>query len=153
MPECVFKLGDRLSKKKRRNSVRRAICNATRGIDAGRGVIRHRGVSDDSDGARPLWRSHSARTEMFFADARSPWIFTCTASLGAVEKPLDWSSWISFQKRKWICDQPQRKRVVLHSIPWFNPDSKQSPMIWLVWSLTAIRPKANTPCFATLIAP
>jgi len=44
------------------------MCNATRGIDAGRGVIRHRGVSDGSDGARPLWRSHSARTEMFFAD-------------------------------------------------------------------------------------
>jgi len=26
------------------------------------------GVSDGSDGARPLWRSHSARTEMIFAD-------------------------------------------------------------------------------------
>ena len=25
-------------------------------------------ISDGSDGARPLWRSHSARTEMFFAD-------------------------------------------------------------------------------------
>ena len=44
------------------------MCNVTRGIDAGCGVIRHRGVSDGSDGARPLWRSHSARTEMFFAD-------------------------------------------------------------------------------------
>jgi len=31
-----------------------AICNATRGIDAGRGVIRHWGVSHGSDGARPL---------------------------------------------------------------------------------------------------
>ena len=69
-PECLFKLGDRQSKKKRRNSDRRARCNTTRGIDAGRGVIRHRGVSDGSDGARPLWRSHSARTEMFFADER-----------------------------------------------------------------------------------
>jgi len=38
----------------RRNGDRRAICNSTPGIDAGRGVIRHRGVSDGSDGARPL---------------------------------------------------------------------------------------------------
>ena len=55
-------------RKKRRNCDRRAMRNATRGIDTGRGVILHRGVSDGSDGARPLWRSHSARTEMFFAD-------------------------------------------------------------------------------------
>jgi len=68
-PECLFKLGDRLSEKKRQSSVRRAICNATRGIDAGRGVIRHHGVSDGSDWARALWRSHSAQTEMFCADA------------------------------------------------------------------------------------
>jgi len=40
-----------------------------RDLDSGRGAIRHRGVSDGSDGARPLWRSHSARTEMIFADA------------------------------------------------------------------------------------
>ena len=44
------------------------MCNAKRGIDVGRRDIRHRGVSDGSDGARPLWRNHSARTEMFFAD-------------------------------------------------------------------------------------
>ena len=56
-------------RKKQWNCDQRAMCNATRGIDAGRGVICHRGVSDGSDGARPLWRSHSARTEMFFADA------------------------------------------------------------------------------------
>jgi hypothetical protein len=68
-PECLFKIGDRQSEKKQRNGDRRAICNSTRGIDAGRGVIRHRGVSDGSDGARPLWRSQSAQTEMFFADA------------------------------------------------------------------------------------
>jgi len=67
-PECLFKIGDRESEKKLRNCNGRAICNATRGIDAGRGVIRHRGVPDGSDGARPLWRSHSARTDMFFAD-------------------------------------------------------------------------------------
>jgi hypothetical protein len=45
-----------------------AICNMTRGIDAGHGVIRHWGVSVGSDGVPPLGRSHSARTEMFFAD-------------------------------------------------------------------------------------
>jgi len=38
------------------------------GLDARRGVIRQRGVSDNSDGACPLWRSQSARTEMFLAD-------------------------------------------------------------------------------------
>ena len=32
----------------------KAICNATRGIDSGHGVIRHRGVSDSSDRAHPL---------------------------------------------------------------------------------------------------
>jgi len=72
--ECVFRI-DRQSEKKRRNGDRRAICYATLGVDAWRGVIRHRGVSDHSDGGRPLWRSHSARTEMFFADgALGTWI-------------------------------------------------------------------------------
>jgi len=33
------------------------------------GVICHQGVSDGSDGARPLRLSHSAWTEIFFADA------------------------------------------------------------------------------------
>jgi len=65
--ECVFRL-DWQSEKKRQNGDQRAICYATRGIDPGGGVIRPRGVSDGSDGARPLWRSHPARTEMFFAD-------------------------------------------------------------------------------------
>jgi len=68
-PEWLFKIGDRQSKKKRWNGDRRAICDATRGLDAGRGVIRQWGVSDGSDRARPLWQSHSARTEIFFADA------------------------------------------------------------------------------------
>jgi hypothetical protein len=36
------------------NGDQRAICNKTRGIDAGSGVIRPWGVSGDSDGARPL---------------------------------------------------------------------------------------------------
>jgi len=51
--EYVFRI-DRQSEKKWRNGDRRAICNATRGIDAGRGVIRHRGVSDGTEGVRPL---------------------------------------------------------------------------------------------------
>jgi hypothetical protein len=68
-PECSFKIGDQQSEKKRWSSDRRAICNATRGIKAAHGVIRHRGVSDGSDGARLLWQSHSAQTELFFADA------------------------------------------------------------------------------------
>jgi len=68
--ECGFRI-DRKSEKKRWNGDRRVICNATRGIDAGRRVICHRGVSDGSDGARPLWRSHSARTEMYCADVDS----------------------------------------------------------------------------------
>jgi len=66
--ECLFKIWDRWSEKKHRNGDRRAVCNATRGIDDGRGVICHRGVSDGSDGVSPLWWSHSAQTEMFFAD-------------------------------------------------------------------------------------
>jgi len=68
-PECLFKRGDQQREKTRQNSDRRAIRNAMRGIDAARSVIRHRGVPERSDGARPLWRSHSARTEMFSADA------------------------------------------------------------------------------------
>jgi len=51
--ECVFRI-NRQSEKKRRNSDRRAICNATRGGDAGHGVNRHRGVSDGSAGVCPL---------------------------------------------------------------------------------------------------
>jgi len=67
-PECLFKIGDQQSEKKQRNGDRRAICNATSGIDGGHAVIRHRGVSDGSDRVRPLWRSYSARTEIFLAD-------------------------------------------------------------------------------------
>ena len=62
--KCSFRI-DWQSEKKRRNSDCWVICKATRGIDAGRGVIRHRGVSDGSDGWCPLWRSYSAQTEMF----------------------------------------------------------------------------------------
>jgi len=69
-PGCVFKIRDWQSEKKWQNGDRRAICNATRCIDARRRVHRHQGVSNGSDGARPLWRSHSARTEMFFADGK-----------------------------------------------------------------------------------
>ena len=76
-PECLFTIGDRQSEKEWRNSDRRAICNATRGIDTGRWQIRLRGVSDGSDRARPLWRSHSARTEMFFPDVGHSGQFSC----------------------------------------------------------------------------
>jgi len=37
-------------------------------FDAGSGVIRHQGVSDSSNGARPLRLSHSAGKEYIFAD-------------------------------------------------------------------------------------
>jgi len=70
-PECSFEIGDRQSEKKWWNRDRRAICNAMRGIEAGRRVICHWGVSNGSDGVRPLWPSQSARTEMFFADVSS----------------------------------------------------------------------------------
>ena len=40
--------------KNQRHCDLRVICNAMRGIDSGRGVIRHLGVPDGSDGARPL---------------------------------------------------------------------------------------------------
>jgi len=70
MPECWLKIRDQQSEKKRRNRARKAICNATHGIGAGRGVIRHRGVSGGSDRAHPVWRSHSARTELFLADVK-----------------------------------------------------------------------------------
>ena len=72
-PECLFTIGDRQSEKKQRNSDWRAICNVMRGIDAGRGVIRHLVVADGANGARPLWRSQYTRTEMFFVDGYSQW--------------------------------------------------------------------------------
>jgi len=71
MPECLFQIGDRQSEKKWGNGDRWAICNAMVGIDAGRGVIRHWGVSDGSARARPLRRSHSARTNRLSADVPS----------------------------------------------------------------------------------
>jgi hypothetical protein len=74
-PECSFKIGDRQSEKKWWNCDGRVICNATCGIGAGRGVSRHRDVSDHSDRLRSLWRSHSARTELFFADAPDNYMF------------------------------------------------------------------------------
>ena len=82
IPEWSFKIGDRQNAKRQWNRDRRAIYNATRCIDAGCGVIRHRSVSDGSDGARPLWRSHSARTEYFSADVQcllrtNCWVTSC----------------------------------------------------------------------------
>jgi len=56
--QSVFlKIQDRQRVKKRQNS------------DCRVRIICHRGIADGSDGARALWHSHSARTEMFFADA------------------------------------------------------------------------------------
>ena len=86
-PECSFKIGDRQSEKKRWNSDRRAICNVMRGIEAGCGAIHHRVVSDSSEGAHPLWRSHSAQTEIFFADVSLPTgecreLTTCSCEVG-----------------------------------------------------------------------
>jgi len=69
MIECVFRI-DQQSEKKRRNGDQRVIRNMTHGIHAGRRVIHHWGVSEGSDGARPLSRSHSAQTEMFSVDAQ-----------------------------------------------------------------------------------
>jgi len=65
-PECLFEIGDWQREKKRWNGDRRAICDATSCHYARRRVICHQGVSDSSAGERPLWRSHSAWTEMFF---------------------------------------------------------------------------------------
>jgi len=89
-PQCSFKIGVQQSAKKHWNRDRRVICNATGGIEAGRRVIRYRGVSDGSDGGHPLWRSHSARTDIFFADVtrllRSFWWipFECRERCGGV---------------------------------------------------------------------
>ena len=68
MPQCSFTREYWQSKKNWRNCDGSVICNVMRGIGTGRRVICHWGLSDSSDGARPLWRSHSAQTEMFFAD-------------------------------------------------------------------------------------
>jgi len=68
VPEWSFKIGDWQNAKRQWNCDQRVIYNTTRCIDAGHWVIRRQGVSDRCDGARPLWRSHSARTEYFFAD-------------------------------------------------------------------------------------
>jgi len=82
-PECLFKIGDRQSEKKRRIPDRRAICNATCGFEAGGGDICHRGVSDRSDGARPLWWSHPTRMEIFFADVPLS-VFPIIVSMGGL---------------------------------------------------------------------
>jgi hypothetical protein len=70
-PECSFQIGDRQSEKKRLNCDGGAICNATRGIGAGRGVSHHRHFPDGSDGPCPLGRSHSGQTDFIFADTAS----------------------------------------------------------------------------------
>jgi hypothetical protein len=68
MPGWSFKIGGRQNEKIRGNSAQRAICNATRWIDVGRRVLCHWGIFDRSDRVHPLWWSHSAQTELYFAD-------------------------------------------------------------------------------------
>jgi len=53
------------------------VANTMRGIEARRGVIGHRGVSDGSDGTRPLWWSDPARTEFFFANVIDSYCKVC----------------------------------------------------------------------------
>jgi hypothetical protein len=82
LPECMFKIGDRQSEEKRGNGDRRALCSATRSLDAGCGVIRNRGVWR-------LWRSASTLTQPFRPDGnvfcwwrqyyKHTYCFTCTS--------------------------------------------------------------------------
>jgi hypothetical protein len=65
----------------------RGLCNTTRGIEAGRAVIRHRGVSDSSDGACHLCWSHSARMEIFFANVQMNSFVLCQ-SRGRWHNPM-----------------------------------------------------------------
>jgi len=102
MPQCVFTIGYRQSEQKRRNRDWRAICTATRCIGAGRRVVCHRGVSDGSDRVRPLWWSHSARTEMFFAHVWSPLAGLAAAGgVGWLGDGWPLASVAAF--RRWIC--------------------------------------------------
>jgi len=106
LPEWRFKIGDRQNVKKPWNSDQRAILNATGWIDAGRGVIRHRGVSDGSDRARPLWRSHSARTEIFFADVlpTDGWFTLSCRSVGHLFQTITLALWLTVAiGRNWFC--------------------------------------------------
>ena len=74
-PEWSFTIGDRQNENEWWNREQRAIWNATCWIDARRRVIHHQADSDGSDGVRPLWQSHSARTKMCFADVLSGLLF------------------------------------------------------------------------------
>jgi len=102
-PECLFKIGDRQGEKKWWNGDWWAICNAMRGIDTWRRVIRHRGVSDGLDRARPLWRSHSAWTEMCSADVLimriHPWV--------AEESKALWLP-VTLHNRRWMDNRQVR---------------------------------------------
>jgi len=80
MLEWSFKIWDRQNEKKWWNSDRRVICNAMHCIDAGCGVICHRGVSDSSEEARPLRQSHFAWMQYSFADGL-PNESTCSRSV------------------------------------------------------------------------
>jgi len=87
-PECSFKIGDRQREKKRWNRDERAICNVTHRICAGCRVSRPRDVSDGSDWPCSLWPSHSAWTEMFFADVVRRWMSPTTSNASVY-----WDRW------------------------------------------------------------
>jgi hypothetical protein len=90
-PDCPSKIVDPQSEKKWWICDERAICNAMRGIDARHRVSRHRYVSDGSDRPHPLWRSHSAQMELFFADVPSSWHTTGFQKTDALVRGMVWN--------------------------------------------------------------
>ena len=66
MQESRFKIGDRQNEKKQSKSDQMVLWKAMRWNDAGRWIIRHAGVSEDSDAACRFRQSHSAWTDKLF---------------------------------------------------------------------------------------
>jgi len=128
-PQCSFAILCRQSEKNQQNCDCRAICNATCGIGAGRRGICHRGVSDSSDLARPLWSSHSARTEMFFADAgRCKFVLPTLGVVTNIEGSCaSWScscpsvhSSLSISAYRWNIYTWSTKYLVSHHSKWWT---------------------------------
>jgi len=115
-PQCSFTIGYRQSQKKWQNCYRRAIWNATNHFGAGHGVVCHRGGSDGSGGARPLWRSHSAWTEMFFADVVIKKIVNKNARKAA--------------KTMWMMDCAKLNDCILQIQPWQNGRQQSVNDFW-----------------------
>jgi len=124
-PECSFKIGDRHCENRRWNWDERATSNVTRGITARHGSSRHQDVFDGSDGLFPLWRSHSIRMEVFFADEMSQGFQTC---LHCRRCPM--IIWLQMMKVKirwtWVVLQVNRQS------PQSQPNSPSSslPIRW-----------------------